>query len=95
MPYITKTRREELDKNEIIIPANPGELNYKITQHCDEYIMAHGESYLTLNAVIGVLQCVIQELYRRVVAPYEDTKIAENGDVYHRNLYYHKQKVHK
>jgi len=31
---------------------------------------------------IGALECAKLELYRRVAAPYEDTKIAENGDVY-------------
>jgi len=30
----------------------------------------------------GVLRCVELELYRRLAAPYEDLKCAENGDVY-------------
>ena len=38
-------------------------------------------SYFNLNRAIGMLACVQAELYRRVVAPYEDQKIAENGDV--------------
>ena len=35
-----------------------------------------------LNAAIGVLECAKLELYRRVVAMYEDGKIKENGDVF-------------
>ncbi len=34
------------------------------------------------NAVVGALECAKLELYRRMVAPYENGKIAENGDVY-------------
>jgi len=31
---------------------------------------------------MGVLECIKQEFYRRAVAPYEDKKKEENGDVY-------------
>jgi len=41
-----------------------------------------GVKYATLNTVIGVLECAKLELYRRVVADYEDQKCEENGDVY-------------
>jgi hypothetical protein len=37
--------------------------------------------YERLNRAMGVLACVQAEFYRRVAAPYEDQKIAENGDV--------------
>ena len=30
---------------------------------------------------MGVLSCVGAEFYRRVIAPYEDKKIIQNGDV--------------
>lgn len=30
----------------------------------------------------GAIECAKLEFYRRVAAPYEDKKIAENGDVY-------------
>lgn len=32
--------------------------------------------------VMGAFRCAQQEFYRRVAVPYEDSKIAENGDVY-------------
>jgi hypothetical protein len=38
--------------------------------------------YAEINEVVGVLECCKLELYRRLAAPYEDTKIKENGDVY-------------
>jgi len=38
--------------------------------------------YAHLNEVVGVLECAKLELYRRVVAPYEDQKMTESGDVY-------------
>jgi hypothetical protein len=32
--------------------------------------------------LVGVLECAKQELYRRILIPYEDAKIELNGDVY-------------
>jgi hypothetical protein len=40
------------------------------------------ESYYNYNRAMGLLESVKQEFYRRRVAPYEDGKIKENGDVY-------------
>jgi hypothetical protein len=65
-----------------MIAESGGELNYLITTLIQEYILREGLSYATLNEVIGVLECAKLELYRRVVTPYEDSKIQENGDVY-------------
>lgn len=31
--------------------------------------------------MLGVLTAITQELYRKIVGPYEDTKISENGEV--------------
>jgi hypothetical protein len=59
-----------------------GELNYIITTLTHQYVNLHGKSYNTYNAAIGVLECAKQELYRRKIAPYEDKKIDENGDVF-------------
>lgn len=59
-----------------------GELNYAITEMMINYLNRKGISYTNMNEVIGVLECAKLELYRRMTAPYEDTKIEENGDVY-------------
>jgi hypothetical protein len=64
-------------------PRTPGELNYSITLLLLEYLEADGgPRYADYNEVIGVLECAKLELYRRMVAPYEDRKMKENGDVY-------------
>ena len=82
MPYVKKTERARLDGGG---PAeNAGELNYLVTRLVDGYLGRKGVSYANLNEVVGVLECAKRELYRRIVARYEDRKIAdpENGDVY-------------
>jgi hypothetical protein len=81
MPYIESERRSEL-RSGGWRPQTPGELNYVITKYCTEFIEEYGTSYNTLNAVLGVLSAAQLELYRRVVAPYEDVKCKENGDAY-------------
>lgn len=77
MPYI---RTEDRHPQTRRTPKNPGQLNYAITLLCKEYLASIG--YNSINEVIGVLECVKQEFYRRVAVPYEDEKIEENGDVF-------------
>ena len=62
-------------------PCNPGTLNYIITRLVVWYL-GENPNYERYNAAIGVLECAKQELYRRKIAPYEDEKCEENGDVY-------------
>lgn len=83
MPYIKQEDREKLDQmlDTDWRPDTPGELNYIITKLVHEYIEEKGTNYKTLNAVVGVLECAKMELYRRIVSPYEDEKIKENGDL--------------
>lgn len=84
MPYITQEARKRLLESNFNNKGGPetaGELNYLITTSCLEYINKKGMSYDTLNSVCGVLTCSQMELYRRHIAPYEDTKILQNGDV--------------
>ncbi len=38
-------------------------------------------NYSKANELVGVLECVKQEFYRRQVVPYEEEKIRENGDL--------------
>lgn len=80
MPYIKQNRREEL--TELPSPKTPGELNYILTIVCRNYLDAKLLSYQTINDIVGALEGAKLEFYRRVAAPYEDTKIKENGDVY-------------
>lgn len=87
MPYIKPEKREKYAKilNELIttlksVPAEEidGELNYVVTKILKE---VYPLRYYHINKAMGVLECIKQEYYRRVAAPYEGTKIKENGDV--------------
>jgi len=81
MPYIDTKARDELDWAERG-PESPGELNYQITMKILDYMRYKPKSYAMYNEVIGVLECCKQELYRRVVATYENDKWEVHGDVY-------------
>jgi hypothetical protein len=79
MPYISKSRREDLAKGNPVITA--GELNYTITKLIMD-IWQQDNCYQTANDIIGALEGAKLEFYRRVVTPYENQKCIENGDVY-------------
>jgi len=80
MPYIKKQYKELLaDGNS---PVNTGELNYCFTMLIKEYMKNRNLCYATINDILGALSGAEKEFYRRIVAPYEDQKIKENGDVY-------------
>jgi hypothetical protein len=84
MPYITQNYKCKFNAVFQCLPRieTPGELNYLITQLARKYILDHGLRYGHINAVRGAITCAGEEFYRRVAVPYEDRKIAENGDVY-------------
>ncbi len=82
MPYIQAYKREELADIDNLPSANDaGELNYLFTKISHAYWLDNGGNYQAFNDIIGALEGCKLELYRRKVAPYEDTKIEENGDV--------------
>lgn len=80
MPYITQGQRETIAVIGLA-GASAGDLNYVITQKVLEFL-GPLPTYGLFNAAIGALECAKLELYRRMVTPYEDRKIEENGDVY-------------
>ena len=80
MPYIEQDRRQLLDAY-AVEAQTPGELNYVITKLMLRFL-GSTPGYVDYNEAIGVLECIKLELYRRAVAPYEDKKCEENGDVY-------------
>ena len=88
MPYILPADRQKLrtatDAIDAVIDetTTAGDLNYMISLMARAYIDAKGLRYEHLNAVVGALDSCKAEFQRRVVAPYEDRKIEENGDVY-------------
>jgi len=77
-PYIDKIL-ESLDMGNTLA----GDVNYIITRVLNGYLsLCHRPTYQDYNAMIGVLECTKQELYRRKIAPYEDRKRKSNGDVF-------------
>lgn len=84
MPYIKAEQRPKIDlfvKDLAEVIDDVGELNYALTTLCLKVLSRAGASYSTYNGILGVLECVKQELYRMKIAPYEDLKRHENGDV--------------
>ena len=89
MPYIPTQDRIKLLDNGLQELLNflqergisNGELNYLFTILGYEYIHVHGLSYNTGSDVIKALECAKLEFYRKTLAPYEDQKIEQNGDV--------------
>ena len=56
-----------------------GHLNYIMTRLL---LDLEPTSYKEFNGLIGVVESVKLEFYRRKIVPYEDKKIEKNGDVY-------------
>lgn len=82
MPYIPAGKRGLLEPSSMMEAATPGDLNFQFTRLAIKYIEHLGQSYNTINDVLGALEGAKAEFYRRVAAPYEDQKINQNGDVY-------------
>jgi len=79
MPYIKQQDRERVLRGDV---RNSGELNYRLSMIMLEYLHQHGNSYPTCNDILGACSGASKEFYRRIVIPYEDSKIDTNGDVY-------------
>ncbi len=90
MPYIKEEDREQYDPlvQELALRLQQtedqmdraGHVNYVITRLLLKAFPVR--KYATMALVDGILADVGREYYRRRAAPYEDEKIAENGDVY-------------
>ena len=82
MPYVKQERRVELDfVVESIARADvkaDGDLNYILFKYCKYFVKP---SYNNFKNFCGELQQAATEIERRLLAPYEDAKIIENGDV--------------
>lgn len=87
MPYIKREQRPKIDElvnpliaylKSIPVEDQDGSVNYTITRILKGL---YPLKYYHLNRALGVLTAIKDEFYRRVIAPYEDTKIKENGDV--------------
>ena len=90
MPYIKLEDRKMYDEaieqlgrelDGVAVFDEPGHLNYIIFALVRRMLQMEPIGYARLNAIIGALECCKAEIYRRIVAPYEDEKIDQNGDV--------------
>ena len=83
MPYLREQQaREDMDAGNVRPPADGAELNYAICRLVDQFLVAHGVTYAHLAEVDAALSLSQHEFRRRIVAPYEDDKCQENGDVF-------------
>lgn len=84
MPYVTQQSKDVVDPYlnpmlEKLKEWHTGCVAYVVYRIGLTWTCQAGFSRMAL--FLGVLVCVILELYRRVLGPYEDNKIVENGDV--------------
>lgn len=89
MPYVKQQQRARLDPYiwQLIVELvrmgfASGDVSYALTQVLLSYVKYHGKCYKTLKDVGGILSYTDKEFYRKVVAPYEDKKAKENGEVF-------------
>ncbi len=85
MPYLKDTDRHRLD--ELLYfgtyMETPGHLNYAITLLMISYLERKDDlSYANIAETLAGGTEAVNEFRRRVLVPYEDKKIKENGDVY-------------
>lgn len=85
MPYISQDQRDTLIDGitwslwEEFPRLKSGELNFLITKIL---LATHPKSYEDFNRLIGVLECVKMEFYRKKITIYENEKEKINGPVY-------------
>ena len=84
MPYITQERRKDFD--ELLAQLGPriknkGEMNYCVSILMAWYVSEHGEGYHNISDAKDALVNAADEFARRRLAPYEDLKKEENGDL--------------
>jgi len=82
MPYIEKKDRLVMEKilalmKKLKVKAN-GDLNYILFAFCKRHVEP---SYNNYKNFCGELRQCATEIERRILGPYEDKKIMENGDV--------------
>ncbi len=87
MPYIPQNNRSNIDPllqplidhiKSLPLEEQDGALNYSVTKALKAL---YEPRYFHYNRAMGVLSSIQAEWYRRDVAPYEDKKIQEHGDV--------------
>jgi hypothetical protein len=91
MPYIKQEDRENegitnlqtVSQEVGYLCDNGGDMNFAFCTIVDEFIRQKGLRYQNISDIIGALDGAKAEFQRRIVGPYEDQKLAENGEVFH------------
>ncbi len=81
MPYIPDISRKRIDDAIIGLELSAGEMAYLFTMVVLRFTEGK-QNYAAYAEALGVLETTKLELYRRLVASYEDRKMEENGDVF-------------
>lgn len=91
MPYLNQNQKENIDNKggydvydkfgSLDIKDLVGALNYLNFRIVKIWIGRNGKKYFVFAAIVGTLVCCIFEIYRKLIAPYEEEKIKENGDI--------------
>ena len=84
MPYIKQESRDFFDHylNQINIQNfKKGDLTYCLYRLCINYMEGRTKNYENLSSTMSCLEDAKLEWYRKRIAPYEDEKIFENGDI--------------
>ncbi len=88
MPYLKAADQHRLDELMYfgVHMDTPGHLNYAITllmiSYLERLAAGKGLSYANIAETLAGGTEAVNEFRRRVLVPYEDKKIKENGDVY-------------
>lgn len=85
MPYITQGKRAQTDTEIDALIAKLqkmglGDAVYAVYRLLTK-LYGNKDSFTVKAQALSVLQAVELEYYRKVIAPYEDKKIQENGEI--------------
>ena len=85
MPYVKQIYRDAFNPDLEKLCRNiqsTGDLTYCIYKLMKMLLEKHGKSsFVNMATLLSEVECAKLEFYRRIMAPYEDEKIKENGDV--------------
>ena len=82
MPYIKPENRTKFNSPiEDVVAALTVNEQFDVISSVVWELFKKNPRYSTANNLMGVLECVKAEFYRRQVANLEDRKIIENGDI--------------
>jgi len=84
MPYIEVERKEVISFAVSELSSyigSKGDLNFVICELVGQLISHKGVNYQNISEIIDAVHDAETELRRRLLVPYEDIKLEENGDV--------------